>query len=446
MRKVLLTMLLVLAMAFAAFANSPSDHVKLGVNGKGDALIYPLYFTANGLDTDFTVINTSDNESVVAKVVLKSHRNSEEVRDFLIFLTPNDVFTAKVYTEAGEPRIMSTDDSVITFNSALIPNVTADDLTMYDENNPFDHSLVAPSCVDDSADWGYIEIIESAAISTSDVPKDAVTGAVDKTDLALYYLNNNIETYYTVNSLTGFAGVSLPGNYAEYAATALADLNFDTKLGVGNVTDLNDGANNTLVEVEAALTKNQIAVPYVNSASKATLGIVNFPTKLSAKSNPDVCESSSTVSPYFTAIDGDSTDIDSVAYAFTYYNLEELSETEQGCIVSPCDTEDSENSFGEEVNLVTVAPQANYEEGWGRLNFTGGISATASTVSGDNITVTDAPAIVLGLNFTSDGMSFLKPAFEFSAVNNADDSTVYNANYPAEPNQVYQLLDVGNGL
>lgn len=90
-------------------AQLPATIVK-GVPGQlGDALIYPAFWSNNGFQTDFSVINTSSTEAIIVKVVLYSAKDSKELRDFNVYLSANDVFRATI----KNGKIVSTDGSTI---------------------------------------------------------------------------------------------------------------------------------------------------------------------------------------------------------------------------------------------------------------------------------------------------------------------------------------------
>ncbi|MCD6388206.1 MAG: hypothetical protein J7L69_02255, partial [Desulfobulbaceae bacterium] len=112
--KIVVALLCLAFLAAPAMAQNASDHVYVSPNQKGDLLIYPAYFASEGIETNFAVINTSENCSVVAKVVVRSHKYSIEVLDFLIFLTPRDEFKATLKYENGKYWLISSDDSLCT--------------------------------------------------------------------------------------------------------------------------------------------------------------------------------------------------------------------------------------------------------------------------------------------------------------------------------------------
>lgn len=76
-------LLMVLMASSSVWAYSYCDHVTTAPNNKGDVLIYPWYLALDGgWQTKLTVINTDLENAVVAKVVIRSMKNSEELIDF----------------------------------------------------------------------------------------------------------------------------------------------------------------------------------------------------------------------------------------------------------------------------------------------------------------------------------------------------------------------------
>lgn len=80
----------------------------------GDALIYPYFTQADGWSSEVYVRNDS-NKSIVAKVALYTANDSQEVKDFNIYLSPNDAFRFNIVNDA----IILNEDSVVT--SAPLP-------------------------------------------------------------------------------------------------------------------------------------------------------------------------------------------------------------------------------------------------------------------------------------------------------------------------------------
>ena len=133
------------------------------VNKSGDALIYPAFYSQKGWSTEFSVINHSSTEAVIAKVVLYSAVNSKELRDFNIYLSANDVFRATI----KDGKLISTDsstrasaqDTVSGENFALEGYTRKDTAPMASVAQPFETSL------DEAV--GYIAVFAMAQADTA---------------------------------------------------------------------------------------------------------------------------------------------------------------------------------------------------------------------------------------------------------------------------------------
>lgn len=64
-------------------------------NGLGDVLLYPLYTADAGNDTYISVTNTTDKIKAV-KVRMLEHKNSKEVLDFNLYLSPYDMWSVAI--------------------------------------------------------------------------------------------------------------------------------------------------------------------------------------------------------------------------------------------------------------------------------------------------------------------------------------------------------------
>lgn len=93
--------------------------VEVNQGGKGDLLIAPMFMVKGGWKSELKVINTSVTDSAVAKVVFHAPGRSDEVLDFLVFLSPGDVWTGNVVENAdGSVGVASDDASSITVANA----------------------------------------------------------------------------------------------------------------------------------------------------------------------------------------------------------------------------------------------------------------------------------------------------------------------------------------
>jgi hypothetical protein len=70
--------------------------VNLSDNGLGEVGLVPYYTVRNNIDTNISVVNTSNEYVVAFKIRFREGDNSRDARDFNVFLSPNDVWTATV--------------------------------------------------------------------------------------------------------------------------------------------------------------------------------------------------------------------------------------------------------------------------------------------------------------------------------------------------------------
>jgi hypothetical protein len=106
---------------FAGLANA----VDLNPDGLGQVLIYPYYTVNKNQDTLLSVINTDAVHGKAVKVRFLEGHNSREVLDFNLFLSPNDVWTARVsqLSDDGGAAVYTDDHSCTTpvFPSGGVP-------------------------------------------------------------------------------------------------------------------------------------------------------------------------------------------------------------------------------------------------------------------------------------------------------------------------------------
>lgn len=114
----------------AAFAVQPAvAQTTVSDDGQGSAIVVPYYTVNDGWQTLVNLTNTSEN-SIVVKFRLHESRNSRDVLDFNIALSPFDVWTATIQQNAnGKPELVTTD------RSCTIP------LSVRDGNSPITGSF-----------------------------------------------------------------------------------------------------------------------------------------------------------------------------------------------------------------------------------------------------------------------------------------------------------------
>lgn len=96
MKKNSLTSAVIAGIAGVAGVGSIADAVNLNPDGLGQVLVYPYYSTQGGNDTLLSVVNTATVAKAV-KVRFLEGRNSREVLDFNLYLSPFDVWTAGIF-------------------------------------------------------------------------------------------------------------------------------------------------------------------------------------------------------------------------------------------------------------------------------------------------------------------------------------------------------------
>lgn len=469
MKKALVLALAVMLAATSAWAYNDALHVKTAPNGKGDLLIFPVYFTANGgWQTKITVINTSGQYSTVAKVVLHSHYYSQELLDFLLYLTPNDVWTGTLVNDGTNVYIQSTDDS------ALAPNGL-----FASASNPMNQVITQATCIsskqatvyaNDSNAYGYIEVVEAwfgdlastyytttnlksgENASPPQVTKAYLKRVYDKwvastacTDCKPY---SGVGNDFTINILTGFFELQnalVSGYNAGMRATVMADWDNNGPLTTQAATGfMGNAARNNVGEIEAALAKQDLAMPYVNQSGNFTIHIMTFPTKGSKYSTD-----SSSYCRYTNGFAGNgfagalfwydsavsatnpyaSTEYRCVPYSLVNYDL-----TEMASASGPYSGVVATNSMCEEVNLLTNSPNgfgvsqpiSIFDEGWSRYNFTRTTalrfptlfnSAIYTSLSGfPDHSYYGAPVIPVVLFGKNGSMSFMEGAYSDGAV------------------------------
>jgi hypothetical protein len=107
-----LTAAVLAGLAGAAGIVGSAQAVNINPDGLGQVLIYP-YYTTNGFNqTLLSVVNTT-NEAKAVKVRFKEGKNSREVLDFNLYMSPWDVWTAALSSIDGIP-FLSTADTTCT--------------------------------------------------------------------------------------------------------------------------------------------------------------------------------------------------------------------------------------------------------------------------------------------------------------------------------------------
>lgn len=150
--------------------------VQLSQDGTGSVLIYPYYTVrtaGNGeYNTYVNVVNTTNSAKVV-KVRFLEGKNSREVLDFNLWLSPNDVWAGMIAATASGATLTAADESCVSTKGGVNRSIAAG--TSFDFSNngytggvadPFNLSYVdgADTSLDRTRE-GYIEIIEMGVVA-----------------------------------------------------------------------------------------------------------------------------------------------------------------------------------------------------------------------------------------------------------------------------------------
>lgn len=367
-------------------AQTSTDRVTVSQNDMGDTLLAPLYETIQN-DTIISVINTDQTTAVVAKIVFRSPGVSDEVRDFLLYLSPGDVWEGIITLsdDGVNATLTSTDDSCLTSDAPTFANAIT----------PLTTTFVIPASGDINS-FGHIEIFGASAYNTGS------TAVVAKADI--------FNAYHNTGLLNGVAASDVPnvlagrvtlvrkdtGAKASLNMTALEDyetapffptITFETQIG--------DSNNNNTAEVEAAIAKDILAVPFdISSGTYAdedvTL-VATFPTKYRINRVESVYDE------FYNKIN--TTEVD-VTLIVTDMEENEYSVSE---IVSPVVR--SVDQLPSEVNLVSLptimqnAIAAGFIKGWLQVDLQGG---SLGAVANDGVTAlsyTGGPVLASTLTY-----------------------------------------------
>lgn len=122
MKRNKLALALTATLGFGAVATS-AYAVNISENGVGDYAYIPYFSVANGQNEFINVVNTSE-KTVAAKIVFRRGTDSGEVRDFIIFLSPKDVWTGMIAPVLDAAGNVINAKLVTSDNSCTVPHKT----------------------------------------------------------------------------------------------------------------------------------------------------------------------------------------------------------------------------------------------------------------------------------------------------------------------------------
>jgi len=419
------------AAVFAGLGSGAAMAAHIDPAGVGQYLIYPYYTVqqagGNAYNTLISVVNVTTTGKAV-KVRFRDGKNSREVLDFNLYLSPNDVWVAAISpadSTTSSPGHLTTPDHSCT--NPPIPATGVDFRNFqFTETSDFvgDKSLARTR-------EGYLEIIEMATVigpTLADITHDATGFPVDCTTVnttlvaadftnptggltgtgTLINVNNGTDMAYKAVAISNaFSAPLLPTLTSEQARAADLDPwsvnlvgTFDNPAGLeGDQVYMDDWFLTTpfpgVNAMSALFMSSQVMNEFVieTGTKSATDWVVTFPTKryYYAGTSPF------TASTPFTAAGTTAGACETIS--FEYVNREERGAAATGADFSPPPPSGPASTLCWEANVVSIrgdngtgaslvlgsqnvrdiAITTGAQAGWGKLTFTGGNTAVGLT-------------------------------------------------------------------
>ncbi len=173
----------------AVLGASDATSFALSEGGTGHNLVVPYFSAQNGNMTVLHLVNTDTQNGKAVKVRFRGAANSDDLMDFQVFLSPQDVFTAAVTQGANGVLQLASSDNTCTLprlnsapNQATPDGAKAANAVGYFNGTTarLNPKLSAEARASGSRE-GYVEIFNMA-----DIPSASVYGATTDAQSALY--------------------------------------------------------------------------------------------------------------------------------------------------------------------------------------------------------------------------------------------------------------------
>jgi hypothetical protein len=394
-----------LAMAITAFAGitavSTANAIQVTTDGAGRILLAPIVIAVGGggqesigNNTVVTVTNTDVTRAVKAHLALKSEKASDETFDFIIYLSPGDVFRGEFYTASdGNTVLFKTSDDSIKFlgfvGATDEPPFVGDpgyeelkDFVVPTDNITHENDTINISHIQVTSIYSVTGTVKAAKIKPSDSEEIKIERGMAKRDLRRIFdmttegrlaINGCSESGADGDKCSNMDAVSshvgiLRGNVelkmatgsANYAMTGLVDSDEDMKDGItceatycekvnanpfydhtsAEIMLIGDNmgtpispvkANHNLYNIERALSEGVYNGIYAVDKSHRTLVLSSLPTRYMHENGNDYCSNiGEVVNHGVEAFTSPFTDIGVVPYHQFVYN-----ETERWCNLVP---------------------------------------------------------------------------------------------------------------
>lgn len=133
-----------------------ATHLALNPGSVGHILLTPYYSAQGSTSTLFSITNTHDSAGKAVKVRFRGAANSDDVLDFTVFLSPNDVWTAELTRGADGFGRLTTPDTSCTLPAQAQWPAKLDDLRLAPYLDQATKAI--------NANEGYIEVLNMADI------------------------------------------------------------------------------------------------------------------------------------------------------------------------------------------------------------------------------------------------------------------------------------------
>ena len=202
----------VLAGLAAIGAAGTAEAVHINPDGTGQVLVYPYYTARAGQATLISIINSQNNTKIV-KVRFLEGKNSREVLDFNLFLSPADIWTGAVIGTTNGAKIVTNDNSCVTPSDLFLENRPdslgnqLNDFKNYQYTGAFADSTSFASL--DRTREGYFEVIEMGVIDDDAVDGNAIAAASTAATVTGFIKHNSAgvpANCGALNSFDNFAG------------------------------------------------------------------------------------------------------------------------------------------------------------------------------------------------------------------------------------------------
>ena len=431
-KKLLASALTTLGMIGAAHA------VHVNPDGLGQVLLYPYYDVQSGFDTYVHVVNTTSAVKAV-KVRFLEGKNSQEVLDFNLYLSPKDEWTGVLVRSATGTKLSTVDTSC---TAPAIPAGGVEFRNLRYQTDDINKGT-------DRTREGYIEIIEmgniTGSVATAATHVDGVPLDCAAVRAAANVASGNLPAdggLYGFNTLINVeAGMATTLDAVALDDFWLNDLGVYTNPGsllpsLENTTqtaDILDGntvvtgtfAPSTADAVSAILMRTNVINDYVVAPEIAAMTdwVITFPTKRFYVNEP------ATALPPFQNIWNTEKTISCDSIGITYFDREEKTTvagdddfspkpdtpTASLCnevnTVSMVPTGDTGKVFGAEFTNAQITLDPGFTSGWMEIAFNSTAAATTGLDSLDGVNVRGLP--VIGFS----AMSFTNGTMEVDGVN-----------------------------